>query len=123
MIALQSTSQVVYTIDDKRFSCYTDVENREIAKLLLNEESLSAELVFAKSVISTLTTQNKELQEQVHVGKESTKAAMQLTDQCMTDNAFLHQELSIVKAKNRHLNTWNYVLAGINGLLLTLILK
>ena len=38
MIVLPVSSQVVYIINDNRYICYNDFENREIAKLILQGE-------------------------------------------------------------------------------------
>lgn len=65
MIVLPSISQNVYIIDDTRYSCYNNYENREIAKMLLSEEYANLRVTNLQLQVDNISDLNKELRKEL----------------------------------------------------------
>jgi len=121
MIVLPSMSQNVYIIDDNRYTCYTNFENREIAKLLLSEE-------YYKLKLNNLTFQNRylennniELKDRVYKQDNTIVQLNSIIDKVQTTNKGNLVYIKGLKDKNK--NYKHYIIGSVTiNVILILIL-
>ena len=122
MIVSPTISQNVYIIDNNRYTCYNNYENREIAKLLLSEE-------YAKLEINNLTFQNRylennniELKDRVYKQDNTIVQLNSIIDKVQTTNKGNLVYIKGLKDKNK--NYKHYIIGSviINVILILILL-
>jgi len=121
-IALQSISQVVYKINDIRYTCYTSSENRSIAEIFLREEFLSNKVLYLEiesqyhtALNNNLRSEYQELLRRFDNSTEIHNVTFNRLEEVSQFNANLADRLR----KNK---TYLYASGGVNVLLLIILI-
>lgn len=121
-IALQSISQVVYKINDIRYTCYTSSENRSIAEIFLREEFLSNKVLhleiesqYHTALNNNLRSEYQELLKRFDNSTEIHNVTFNRLEEVSQFNANLADRLR----KNK---TYLYASGGVNVLLLIILI-
>ena len=122
MIVLQGLSQVVYQIDDTRYTCYTNEENRTIAEFIVSWDYCEDMLELCNSENNELRTQKQTYETYYIASKKYNNELSRDLDNCLLIGKE-YQELYVeTKAKFNRGTNLLYTSIVVNVILTTIIL-